>query len=166
MGLRHAFRPDALGTLEDRAVPSHLTPSLLGQVASARRFAIPTPRITQSTPQWSHRPLPGGQFPSGLTSRVTVLPGEGTTPGARSVAIHIENAGNAPVSSATMTLQLPRNVAYVPGSAQPIGGGEVNATTARNGSTIIEWTIPGPVGNDELVTTFQVKPGGNQRGHS
>lgn len=158
MGLRHAFRPDALGTLENRTVPSHLTPSLLGQAAPARRFAIPTPRITLSTPQWSHRPLPGGQFPSSLIPEVTILPGDGANPGARTVEIHIENAGNAPVSSATMTQQLPRNLAYVPGSAQPVGGGEVNATTARNGSTIIEWTIRGPVATDELVATFQVKP--------
>jgi hypothetical protein len=159
MGRRHAFRPDALGPLEDRVVLSRIAPSLVGRAAPVKRFTIQTPTITQSTPQWSHRPLPGGQYPSSLTTRMVILPGDGANPGVRTVEVHIENAGNAPVSSAAMTQRLPRNVAYVDGSARPVDGGGVSATKARNGTTVIEWTIPGPVASEELVATFQVKPG-------
>src|SRR5262249_47445683 len=135
----------------------------LHSAPSGGRFIIQTPVITQSTPQWARRRLPGGQFPSSLVPRWTALLEDATTPGARTARIRIRNNENPPAPPATMTERLPRTLAYVPGSAQPVGGGEVNVTKARNGSTIIEWTISGPVASEpvasnKLATTFQVKP--------
>ncbi|MBN9121362.1 MAG: hypothetical protein J0I06_19790 [Planctomycetes bacterium] len=155
--MNRAFRPEALGTLEDRAVPSHVGASPLGGAAHVRSLTIPTPTITQSTPQWSRHRLPGGQFPSSLAPRIAVYTADGVDPDVKVVEVVVQNAGNTPVSSATMTERLPRNVDYVPGSAQPVGGGEVTASKTPNGLTVIKWTIPGPVASETLTATFLVK---------
>ncbi len=69
--------------------------------------------------------------------------------------IHLRNESNSPVTSAKMTERLARNITYVQGSAQTSYGGQVTASTARNGS-IIRWTLPDVNPGEEVAVSFQV----------
>ena len=139
---RSPFRPDALGPLEPRLVPSHVAP--------IHRVVIPTPTIS-SSPKWSGARLPNHRYPTSVVANV-VVPGpdamglaSGADPAVRTIEIRLQNQGDNPVSSATITERLPRNLAYVEGSARGSDVGPVDATRAPGGATVLRWDLQDPL---------------------
>jgi hypothetical protein len=154
MRRRKAFRADSLDLLEERITLSHVSP--LAQSPRPQAFVINTPTVSQSTPLWSHKRLPGGGYPAPLRPSVEVLPGSSDSPGVRTVVVHLQNESNSPVSSATMTERLARNISFVQGSVQTVDGGQVTASAARNGTSVIQWAMPNVNPGEEVAVSFQV----------
>jgi uncharacterized repeat protein (TIGR01451 family) len=136
MARRPQFRPDALEPLESRAVPSHLVP--------LHRVIIPMPTISSSSPAWSAAPLPGHRYPTPISANVTVVP-SGADPAVKTIEIRMQNQGNSPVTSATVTERLPRSVTYIAGTAEGQDVGPVEAVKVRGGGTVLRWTFQSAV---------------------
>jgi len=78
----------------------------------------------------------------------------GADPNVVRFEINFNNAGNTPITGASLTERLRPKLSYIPGSAQPIDGGEVKVTTLPNRSTVLQWTLPNaiPVGATSTVS--------------
>jgi hypothetical protein len=153
---RSPFRPDALGPLEPRLVPSHLAP--------IHRVVIPTPTISASSPTWSGARLANRQYPTSIAANVVVHGPDalgstsGADPAVRAIEIRLQNQGDGPVSSVTIAERLPRNLAYVAGSAQGSDVGPVDAIEARGGATVLRWNLQDSLAvGATTVVSFQAR---------
>lgn len=153
---RSPFRPDALGPLEPRLVPSHVAP--------IHRVVIPTPTISSSSPTWSTARLADHRYLTSVSANVVVQGPDatgstsGADPAARTIEIRLQNQGDSPVSSATIAERLPRKLAYVAGSARGSDVGPVEATQARRGATVLRWDLQDSLAvGATTVVSFQAR---------
>jgi hypothetical protein len=155
---RSPFRPDALGPLEPRLVPSHVAP--------IHRVVIPPPPISTSSPTWSGARLPHHRYSTSVAANVVVQGPDamgmasGSDPAVRTIEIRLQVQGDSPVSSATIAERLPRKLAYVAGSAQGSDVGPVDATKARGGATVLRWNLQDSLAvGATTVISFQARYG-------
>jgi|GEM_PF-2416534 len=150
MSRRRAFRPDALGPLEERRVPSQvaLVHQNLFETAALRgvqlRPTIATTRQGSDRVTLHRRAERGGLnfFAVAGVPDASEL-ARGADPNVVTYMIRFRNDGPTPLTSASIVDTLDRHLTYVPGSATVPDGGSFSATGNRQGQQVLRWDLPG-----------------------
>jgi uncharacterized repeat protein (TIGR01451 family) len=166
---RTAFRPDALGRLEDRVVLSHVAMVHASRItpfdSALTRGAQWRPTLAVQSAGSNRVVVLKHTVQGGMAFDTQIIAPDASTATEASIftyRIRYKNDGGGPTGSVSITDRLDPRMIFVPGSATVPAGGQFSTSTGPGASTVLHWELPSGLSAGESGSvTFQVKYRGN-----